>query len=185
MTATPLLDDPHGRKYRRVVQTHSGAFSDVMAVLSDPRYQDRMEHESENGRPALGGAVTAIEALPRVHALLSEPSADADRFKQAVGVAVRLVMESLGWSTSGRKGSLARSRWFTKAERYERRGVGIAVEEVAASVVDAHRDPEYAERVRTGLDRIARMGTPEEHAETYKVLMTALADTRAEEGRPF
>jgi hypothetical protein len=61
------------------------------------------------------------------------------RFRQAVGVAVRILMESHGWRTTGRKGSLgvrasvpprtARAGayhntgglalWFTRAERYE------------------------------------------------------------------
>jgi len=61
------------------------------------------------------------------------------RFRQAVGVVVRIIMESHGWKTTGRKGSLGvrvkgptrtvttgadhntggLALWFTRAERYE------------------------------------------------------------------
>ena len=61
------------------------------------------------------------------------------RFRQAVGVVVRIIMEAHGWKTTGRKGSLGvrvkvpirtptagashntggLAVWFTRAERYE------------------------------------------------------------------
>ncbi len=188
MGAVPMLQDAHGRKYRRVVEAHPQAFAHVDAVLADARYQDRMVHESECGRPALRGALAAIELSPDVQAVL-DGGDDADRFKQAVGVKVRLQMESLGWSTTGRKGSLGRSRWFKSAERYERRtgarAHGDQNRPDHGPVIEAHQDPNYAERVKAGLERIAQMGTQEEQAETFEYLMKALAETRAEEGRPF
>jgi hypothetical protein len=42
------------------------------------------------------------------------------RFRQAVGVAVRLKMEALGWSTTGRKAAVPGAHYFTKAECYSR-----------------------------------------------------------------
>ena len=77
------------------------------------------------------------------------------RFRQAVGVLVRMIMESRGWKKTGRKGSLGtRAKgvpgkpahntgglafWFVRAERYELlkgtpfRSVGQRSKEVAAS----------------------------------------------------
>lgn len=189
MTAIEMLQDPHGKRYGKVVEDNPEAWAEVVEQLSDPLNVNRMEYASENGGPALAGVVGPIEAAPHVHALLSTRSAEADRFKQAIGVAVRLVMVPRGWSTTGRKGSLGRSRWFTRAERYTRAGVGDANHEEDgpedAQLIEAHQDPNYAERVRAALDRVSQMGTQEEQAETYAYLMKALAETRAEEGRPF
>jgi hypothetical protein len=68
---------------------------------------------------------------------LADPHAVRNtRFRQAVGVLVRIVMERRGWRKTGRKGSLGVRRtnangsaahntgglafWFLRAERYER-----------------------------------------------------------------
>jgi hypothetical protein len=189
MTASAILQDPHGKRYGKVVQDNPEAWAEVEEQLTDPINVNRMEYASESGEPALAGVVGPIEAPPHVRALLSTKSAEADRFKQAIGVAVRLVMVLRGWSTTGRKGSLGRSRWFTRAERYVRTGATTADQQEAipddAQFIEAHQDPNYAERVRAALDRISETGTPEEQSETYAYLMKALAETRAEEGRPF
>jgi hypothetical protein len=83
--------------------------------------------------------VRELEALPSIdHFLASGPSTRAKRLRQAVGVAVRIVMEQRGWMKTGKKGSLgvrapgSRQKaaaevchntgglafWFLRAERY-------------------------------------------------------------------
>jgi len=71
--------------------------------------------------------------------LATNPGHITTRFRQAIGVVVRIIMENKGWRKTGRKGSLGvrtktkdsfpmkgattntggLSVWFTRAERYE------------------------------------------------------------------
>lgn len=94
-----------------------------------------------------------------------------NRFRQTVGVAIRLKMERLGWTTTGRKGSMGRfSSRFKRAERYAR----------AAS-----QSGDYRRRALAAMERIASIGTDEERRETGEELMAGLRAERAREGRPF
>ncbi|WP_139228464.1 hypothetical protein [Planctomicrobium piriforme] len=96
--------------------------------------------ELHHDRPPLAGVIRAFESQPEIAKYLAtEHPRRTKRFRQAVGVIVRIVMEGRGWKKTGRKGSLgvratvARGStrpgayhntgglafWFLRAERYE------------------------------------------------------------------
>ncbi len=100
-----------------------------------------LDSEVHHLRPALAGVIREFETQPDIESFLSQKdSHDTVRFRQAIGVLVRLIMESHGWKTTGRKGSLGTrvkvapgtadpgayrnssglSVWFTRAEHYEK-----------------------------------------------------------------
>jgi hypothetical protein len=100
-----------------------------------------IESELDHDRPALAGVVQELEHRDDVdHFFRANNGHVTTRFRQAIGVVVRIIMESHGWKTTGRKGSLGvRAKvpprtavagayhntgglalWFTRAERYER-----------------------------------------------------------------
>ncbi len=85
----------------------------------------------------MAGVVREFEAHPTFSRFLAEVHADrTQRFRQAVGVLVRIIMEGRGWQKTGRKGSLGvraaaspqapahntggLAFWFKRAERYVR-----------------------------------------------------------------
>jgi hypothetical protein len=88
----------------------------------------------------LAGVLRELEAQTTIDDFLSSMQPQqTKRLRQAVGVAVRMIMERLGWRSTGRKGSLGvRAKvaprtptpraynntgglafWFLRAERYE------------------------------------------------------------------
>jgi hypothetical protein len=94
------------------------------------------ESELHHDRAPLAGVVRELESLPAVHKFLStKHPRKSQRFRQAIGVIVRIIMEAHGWKKTGKKGSLGvRSTaapgtashnsgglafWFIRAERYE------------------------------------------------------------------
>ena len=100
------------------------------------------ESELHHDRPAFAGVVKEFERIQSVADFLGGYDAHTTtRFRQSVGALIRMHMESKGWKTTGRKGSLGTrakvrpgtstpdayynvsglSRWFTKSERYEKR----------------------------------------------------------------
>lgn len=164
MTLERFLSDPHAAKYSDVLRDHPDAIARLLEILDDPDYQTQLvDAEAKWGRSALSGVNAAIEADPRITPALASP-----RFRQAVGVAVRLTMEGLGWSKTGRKGSVRGSQAFTRAERY---------------APPAASGP--AGRARAALDAVARIGDEDERAATGAELLDALAETRRTEGRAF
>jgi hypothetical protein len=118
-----FLGDKLGRRFSDVVTDRRLDFSTVLKHLSDPNLIRRM-HDSEDhhDRPALAGVIRELEALPFVQRFFSNHSPQQTlRFRQAVGVAVKILMEKEGRVRTGNKGSLDHlSRWFTRAERYKR-----------------------------------------------------------------
>jgi hypothetical protein len=81
--------------------------------------------------------VRELESHPDIDRFLAQAQIRRNtRFRQAIGVLVRIIMEARGWQKTGRKGSLgvratgaARTPahntgglafWFVRAERYER-----------------------------------------------------------------
>lgn len=161
-----FAEDPHAARYRSVLCAHPDAFSMVLRILNDPANEQRLQDASGHGRTALSGIERELTADPAVLAAIVDED-DGPRFRQAVGVAIRLKMELLGWSTSGRRGP-AGGNHFTKAEKY------VRAEGISA-----------ADRARAALDQVASIGTEEERQETGTLLLDALAATRSEEGRPF
>ena len=157
------------------------------------------EAEAIHGRPALAGVIAELEVLPEVDRYFKGTDAhETTRFRQAVGVAVRVVMEDLGWKGTGRKGSLgvrakvlagttrpgdyqnrpgSLSRWFTKAEHYEPRPGDSTVGDIGLVA-----GPPPAEFRRT-LERLEHVGTPEEREETLAIIECGLAESRELPGR--
>ena len=92
--------------------------------------------ELHHDRAPLAGVVRELEALPELDRFLGRAQIRRNtRFRQAIGVLIRMVMERRGWKKTGRKGSLgvraagvsgkpAHNKgglafWFIRAERYE------------------------------------------------------------------
>lgn len=133
-----FLQHAVGRTFGDVVLDNARPFQEVLDFFEDESRQKRMEDaEIHHDRPALAGVIRELESLPAVNQYLSEVHThDSNRFRQAIGVLVGIIMEQRGWRKTGRKGSLgvraeaqaARPRhntgglalWFVRAERFER-----------------------------------------------------------------
>lgn len=136
-----FAQDPQGRRFTDVINDARIDFNGVLDFFADPDRQRRMmESELHHCRPALAGVIKEFESRPDVGAFFQNyDSHTTMRFRQAVGVIVKIVMSNHGWKTTGRKGSLGTrvkvaagttapgayhndsglSVWFTRAERYE------------------------------------------------------------------
>lgn len=185
--------DRTGKRFASHLATEplfAAAFEAVVAHLAQPSVRDHMQQAEERfDKPALRGVDAELEEVPAVRQLrLSRPDL-GDAFNRAVGVLVRMTMEEVGWRAkkgAGATGLMGPSSAFRSAQRYERVSDGDAPSSSTAPPVrPSPGTPEYAAHAKAALDRVARMGTPEEQAETFEYLMKALAETRAEEGRPF
>ena len=163
-----FLRDQHAAKYRDVVASHSDAFARVVAVLNDPYHQGQLLAAERFGHPALSGVVRTIENDEVVARSLASPT--SRRFRQAVGVAIRLTMEGLGWTTTGRKGPVRGATHFKTSERY-------------APPLAPELTP--SDRARAALEAIAGIGDEAERDQTAKELLAALAESRRAENRPF
>ncbi len=137
VTRDDFFRDRQGRTFTDLAGEAEQPLREVLAFLSDEARQRRMqESEIHHDRAPLAGVVRELEALPAVHRVLSASDPRrSQRLRQAVGVAVRIVMERLGWKKTGKKGSLGvrsdapqrapyhntggLSLWFLRAERYE------------------------------------------------------------------
>ncbi|MHC4880142.1 MAG: hypothetical protein ACYTGL_27135 [Planctomycetota bacterium] len=138
ITQAEFLDDRQGRTFADVVNDPDSPFADLLAFFNDPGRQRRMEEsELHHDRAPLAGVVRELEAYPAFQKFLSGIHARrTTRFRQAVGVLVRMIMQRRGWQKTGRKGSLGvraasttqkpdhntggLAFWFIRAERYER-----------------------------------------------------------------
>ena len=164
-----FLDDPHASRYRDELTRRPEAFVRLFALLNDPANEQRLMDAEMHQLPALCGIVRFIETDPTIRSVLDEgPS--GHRFRQTVGVAVKLKMAKLGWKTTGRKGTIRGGEHFTKAEHY---------------VADPSTVDDPAARALATLDAVAAIGDDDEQEATLNELMEALAATRRAEGRPF
>lgn len=138
VTRTSFLDDQQGKTFADVVNDDQQPFADVLEFFDDDDRQRRMEEsELHHDRAPMAGVVRELESLPAVDRFLKGVHARRTmRFRQAVGVLVRMIMEARGWQKTGRKGSLGvraagaantpahnsggLAFWFLRAERYER-----------------------------------------------------------------
>lgn len=167
--AQDFSQDPHAAKYRGELDAHPDAFERLFALLNDPANEQRLIDAEMHDLPALAGVVRFIEADPTIERILAGgPS--GFRFRQTVGVTIKLKMARLGWRTTGRKGTVKGAKHFTKAEHY---------------VADPTSDSDYAATALASLDAVSRIGDEDERILTCRGLMGALADTRHQEGRPF
>jgi len=138
ITQTEFLDDRQGRTFTGVVNDPDSPFAALLEFFNDEHRQRRMDDsEIHHDRAPLAGVVRELEAHPPIHAFLTGVHAQrTTRFRQAVGVLVRIIMQRRGWRKTGRKGSLGvraatstrkpdhntggLAFWFVRAERYER-----------------------------------------------------------------
>jgi hypothetical protein len=161
--------DPHAAKYRGELDAHPDAFERLFALLNDPANEQRLIDAEMHNLPALSGVVRFIETEPAIERVLAGGSSGF-RFRQTVGVAIKLKMAKLGWRTTGRKGTVKGAKHFTKAEHY---------------MADPGSESDYAARASSVLHAIAEIGDDDERDQTGRELMDALAATRHAEGRPF
>jgi hypothetical protein len=137
ITRESFLEDPQGRTYADVVNDPKQPFDVALEFFNDLNRQRRMEEaELHHDRSPLAGVVRELESVPEIDRFLAGAQVKRNnRFRQAIGVLVRVIMERRGWKKTGRKGSLgvrasgaARTPahntgglafWFVRAERYE------------------------------------------------------------------
>jgi hypothetical protein len=145
VTREDYLADRQGKRFADVVNDANQPFGVVLEFFADGDRQRRMEEsEIHHDRAPLAGVVRELESLPAVDRFLAGAHVRRNaRFRQAIGVLVRMIMERRGWKKTGRKGSLgvraARAPqtpahntgglafWFIRAERYEQNDVAPAV----------------------------------------------------------
>ena len=136
VTRDDFLKDKQGRTFVDVLNDPEQPFNEVLAFFSDERRQQRMEEsEIHHDRAPLAGVVRELEAQPGINAYFAAVHArETQRLRQAVGVLIRMIMETRGWKKTGKKGSLGvraesspqlpahntggLSLWFVRAERY-------------------------------------------------------------------
>ena len=137
ITRADFLNDRQGKTFSDVVTDERQPFDFVLRFFQEESRQQRMEDaELHHDRAPLAGVVRELEALPEINRFLGRAQIRRNtRFRQAIGVLVRMIMEQRGWKKTGRKGSLGvRAKgikgkpahnsgglafWFIRAERYE------------------------------------------------------------------
>lgn len=137
VTRDDFLRDAQGKTFADVLNDPQQPFSCVLEFFDDADRQRRMEEsELHHDRAPLAGVVRELESQPAIHQFFSQAAPRySTRFRQAIGVLIRMIMERRGWRKTGRKGSLgvraarvARTPahnsgglafWFVRAERYE------------------------------------------------------------------
>ncbi|MGD9644814.1 MAG: hypothetical protein AB7U73_03820 [Pirellulales bacterium] len=137
ITREEFLADRQGRTFSDVANAPKIPFDELLAFFSDEGRQRRMfEAELHHDRAPLAGVIRELETHPAINKFLSAVHHQrTQRFRQAVGVIIRILMTRNGWRRTGRKGSLgiratvnlnlpAHNKgglafWFVRAERYE------------------------------------------------------------------
>ena len=112
-TRATFASDSHGAKYLKVLDDDASARDRFFEVLNDPCNEHRLVDAEELGHAALAGIVRFLDRDPQIRPVVATNL----RFRQAVGVGVRLKMEELGWVKTGIKGPIV-SPHFSRAERY-------------------------------------------------------------------
>jgi hypothetical protein len=138
VSRSSFLEDRQGMKFADVLNDPKQPFDAVIEFFNDDDRQRRMEEaELHHDRSPLAGVVRELESQPAIDGFLSEVHPQRSmRFRQAIGVLVRIIMERRGWQKTGKKGSLGvraskakdtavhntggLAFWFLRAERYER-----------------------------------------------------------------
>ena len=161
--------DSHAAKYVIELDCRPKASERLFWLLNAPANEQRLVDAEMLGMPALSGVARFLEDDPAIAEVLETDPASL-RFRQAIGVAIKLKMAKLGWQTTGTKGAVRGSRHFTKAERYTQERLDR----------DARRD-----RALAALEAVMHIGDQKEHQESFNYLMDALEETRRAEGRPF
>lgn len=148
-----FLNDKTGRLYKDVAEDEKIPFSKWIEFFNRDDIQRRMVDAEEHfNRPPLAGIVRELERTAIFRDYLENHDAHKTvRGRQAIGVIIKIIMNKLGWKTTGRKGSLGTrqkskpqmqmytkmlhqqiifspentegsiSKYFTVSERYERK----------------------------------------------------------------
>ena len=138
ITLDDFLKDSQGRRFADVANDPHVQWDKWIDWLNHKARQDRLEMaEVHFDMPALAGILKELEAEPFVRDYFARRPPQATlRTKQALGVLVKLHMETRGWRTTGIKGPLGRrdpaypgrgdhngprsfSRYVQSAERYK------------------------------------------------------------------
>ena len=142
VTLESFTADRHAATYVPELDADPNATTRLLALLNDPQNEQRLIHAEELQRPALAGVVRLLEDEPAIAAVL-ETGAAGYRFRQAVGVAIKLKMEELGGRRLVRR---ALSRMRTTSRRPNATPADLAEEISAhgrgghlADVVGSHR----------------------------------------------
>lgn len=136
LTREAFAGDKRGRTFTDVLENKEVPFDSALRFF---RHSDRlrrmMESEMHHARPALAGVILDFEDVPEVRAYFeAHGPRDTVRFRQSVGILVRMLMIQAGWEKTGIKGSLGTrsptgstaggankgglSKWFSRSERY-------------------------------------------------------------------
>lgn len=109
--------DEHARQFRNAIDNHPEASNQLFELINDCTNERLLENAAEQGLPAFQGIVQIVEAN---HAILHvlESGEAGHRFRQAVGVAIKLKMERLGWHGTGESRSLKGTRFFKNSKLY-------------------------------------------------------------------
>lgn len=116
-----FVADSQGCRFRDVYNDARFPFDGVLDWLNDAERQKRLvDSEKCHHRPALAGVIAELEQLPEVRKFFERyPLQRTWRYRQAIGVVVKIVMAGHGWIPAGKKGFLrGLSKYFGKAERY-------------------------------------------------------------------
>ena len=137
ITNDDFLADRQGRTFADVASGSERPFTAALEFFNDADRQRRMEEsEIHHDRAPLAGVVRELESVPTINRFLGRiHPRRSQRFRQAIGVLIRIIMERRGWKKTGKKGSLGvrntvaagRPRhntgglafWFIRAERYQ------------------------------------------------------------------
>lgn len=102
--------------YKGTICNNPDAFRRLFELLNDPENEQKLISASEQGFPALEGILESVETEPCIVRFLERDTRKISR--TTVGYVIREKMEKLGWQTTGNKGPLSSSRYFTQAEIY-------------------------------------------------------------------
>jgi hypothetical protein len=135
-----FLDDSQGRRYTDVLSDPRYNFDQVLNFFDDERRQDILVMAEERFETApLVGVVKEFESIPWINDFFrGNDGHTTTRFRQAVGVVVKVVMAQKGWHPIKQRAALGQrrhvaartrtpgayqndtgiSKWFTRAARY-------------------------------------------------------------------
>ena len=99
ITREEFLKDFQGRTFADVVNDPEQPFDRVLQFFNQADRQRRMEEsELHHNRSPLAGVVRELESVPEIDRFLAAAEIKRNnRFRQAIGVLVRIIMERRGW----------------------------------------------------------------------------------------
>ena len=102
ITREDFLADRQGRTFADVVSESARPFEAALEFFNDGDRQRRMEDsETHHDRPPLAGVVRELESTPAVNRFLGRiHPRRSQRFRQAIGVLIRMIMDRRGWRHS-------------------------------------------------------------------------------------